>query len=98
MNRIVAIAFVGFAFLGTACGSLIGSESWFNSHSYGRQALATRASFDMSCPAGQLEYVRMGAGSDYTTVGVSGCQHRSVYTFVADRWILNSEGGASASR
>lgn len=82
----------------SACASMrIGTEEWFNQHPAGKASLSKRASFDMSCPAADLQYVDVGTGPSwttvgYSTVGVSGCEKKATYIFVNNsKWVLNSQ-------
>jgi hypothetical protein len=76
----------------SACASiLIGTPEWFEANSYGKKALSERASFDLSCPAGDLKFLCVGPGSDCSSVGASGCEKKAVYVLVADKWVMNSD-------
>lgn len=81
-----------FGFLTTGCaGSIIGTQEWFENHSFGKSNLQERASFDMSCDKDQLSYQKLG--NNYTQVGVLGCGKKASYVLdetIGD-WILNSE-------
>ena len=84
----MVIAFVMFA----ACASMwIGTQEWFNQHRAGKKTLAERASFDLSCAVDGLKFVCVGSGSDCSSVGVSGCEKKAVYVFVAGKWVMNSD-------
>ena len=79
----------------SACASiLIGTPEWFEANSYGRKTLAARASFDLSCPAGDIKFLCVGPGSDCSSVGASGCEKKAVYVFVGDKWVMNSDAHA----
>jgi hypothetical protein len=79
-----------------ACASmLIGTPEWFEANSYGKKALSERASFDLSCPAGEVQFACVGPGSNCSSVGASGCEKKAVYVFVADKWVMNSEARAA---
>jgi hypothetical protein len=80
----------------SACASiLIGTPEWFEANSYGKRALSERASFDLSCPAGDVKFLCVGPGSDCSSVGASGCEKKAVYVFVADKWVMNSDARAA---
>ena len=70
---------------------IIGTEEWFNQHATGKASLSKRASFDMSCPAADLQYVDVSTRSNYSTIGVSGCEKKATYLFVSLKWVLNSQ-------
>ena len=76
----------------SACASMrIGTQEWFDQHSYGKKTLAERASFDLSCPAADIKFLCVGPGSDCSSVGASGCAKKAVYVFIADKWVMNSD-------
>jgi len=78
-----------------ACAVLIGTPAWFEANSYGKKALAERAGFDLSCATGDIKFLCVGPGSDCSSVGVSGCEKKAVYVFVADKWVMNSDARAA---
>ena len=75
----------------SACAVFIGTPEWFESNSYGRKTLAERASFDLSCPAGDIKFLCVGPGSDCSSVGASTGEKKAVYVFVANKWVMNSD-------
>jgi hypothetical protein len=82
--------------LASCAAVIIGTPEWFEANSYGKKTLAERASFDLSCPAPDLKFSCVGPGSDCSSVGVSGCDKKGVYLFVANsKWVMNSESHAS---
>jgi len=52
--------------------------------------LRKRASFDLSCPAEQLQLTPF----DNVTSGVDGCSHRATYIWIPEerRWVMNEQG------
>ena len=76
----------------SACASWIWfSPEWFNEDRLGKEALANRASFELSCPAADLQFVGVGNDSNYRSVGVSGCGKKAVYVYTNSVWVLNSD-------
>ncbi|EYF05185.1 hypothetical protein [Chondromyces apiculatus] len=84
--------------VGGCASMMIGSQPWFDQHDYGKKALAERASFDLSCAREQLQFLCVGPGSDCSSVGVSGCDKKATYEFVADRWVMNNAASATAAK
>jgi hypothetical protein len=75
----------------SACAVIIGTPEWFEANSYGKKALAERASFDLSCPAGAITFLCVGPGSNCTSVGTSGCEKKAVYVVDGNKWVMNSD-------
>lgn len=77
----------------SACAAvIIGTPEWFEANSYGKKTLSERASFNLSCPAPDMKFLCVGPGGDCSSVGVSGCDKKAVYLFVANtKWVMNSE-------
>jgi len=76
---------------------IIGSQAWFEERSYGKEALASRASFDLGCPVAKLGFTPLGNNGDYRTSGVAGCGKKASYVFVDNKWVMNSEGKDESS-
>ncbi|NUP12355.1 MAG: hypothetical protein HOW73_40435 [Polyangiaceae bacterium] len=85
----VALAGVWVLLLSGCASGIIGTQEWFDQHSYGKQALAKKASFDLSCPAADLEFVCIG--NDCTSAGATGCDKKASYVFVENKWVMNSD-------
>lgn len=74
---------------GCAGLSVYGSRAQFES--YTRAPLLRRASFDLSCPAEQLQSRPVGQQSDgYDSIGVAGCGRRATYVLRGGSWILSA--------
>jgi len=64
-----------------------------------RQKIAQRASFDLNCPAEQLELSVLAVGGNgmwfddwATQVGAAGCDQRAVYVRTNQGWLANIAG------
>lgn len=90
-----AVAIVMALIFGGCASSITGTKAWFDSNNAGKKTLAERASFDLGCPANELQFTCIGPSSNCTSVGVSGCDKKAVYMIVGSAWVMNSDSSAS---
>lgn len=89
---------VVFAVLSSSCattvvaGKTLGLKKWNEAS----DAVRTRGSFDLHCPADQLELTILAVDErqDWvpfaTQIGVSGCAAQSVYVRTSSGWVANT--------
>ncbi|APR88311.1 hypothetical protein A7982_13660 [Minicystis rosea] len=72
----------------SGCAGVVGTRAWFEADE--QAVLRKQASFDLSCPAPQIELNVLGA--DYKSVGAVGCGKKTSYLYVFKvGWGRNSE-------
>jgi hypothetical protein len=76
-----------------ACIPAVGTRAWFDGE---QQGILRRASFDLSCPAQELQASPVGTTrrdmpeGDYSTVGIAGCGRKATYIHHDGAWVLNN--------
>lgn len=104
MKTRIALAVVAVAFATLGCtkyvvvqGNRLQEDHWLRAE----QSVRRTASFDLRCPADDLELQILQADVQYRgvarSIGVTGCGARAVYANANGTWVMNTHEGSPAT-